>query len=203
MMARGSRGSRRSIEDAKIAACVDHAARNAELPEDLDRAIDRKTLGDPAEIDPDAGAVKANRIGGVQCDRAATACRKQGRRPIIAARQQSKPLERGSNRDVEHAVRSFVQLDRQSQNFECPRVDRNGSSRCLAIEAGNVAVRIVKAHQPVRLGYGCKRRLDRRLGVGPAGKNRQLDERAEQRSCAAHAIGHGCHRPPRFFSRLR
>src|SRR5205814_6723931 len=55
-------GLRLLSEGGEIAASIDKPARQAEAAQHLQRAIDRETLGNAAEIDPDVTVSKADHL---------------------------------------------------------------------------------------------------------------------------------------------
>src|SRR5262249_27003485 len=56
-------------ERGEISSRIDEAVRHAAVAQDIGRAIDRKPLGDAAEIDPDAGLAEADAAARKKLDR--------------------------------------------------------------------------------------------------------------------------------------
>jgi len=62
----------------------------------------------------------------------------------------------------------------------------DGMRGCFAVDASDIALGVLDAHQPVHLGDGRERRLHRILqGETTAPRRRDLDKGAEQRPGAA------------------
>src|SRR5262249_44859708 len=83
-----------------------------------------------------------------------------------------------------------------------PIMHRNRAKRRLAVEPAHIAVGLVETHQAMHRGDGRERRLDcsfRRIKRSSCDRN--LDECAEQRTCAANARarpGRACPGHPRL-----
>src|SRR5262245_34562653 len=98
-------------EGSKIATGIDHSARDAKVSQDLDRAIDRETLGDASQVDPNAGTMKANTVVRHQLDRC-TRCHVPRICRPMGQRRGSKPMfckigaMAMSNRPAERQCRS-------------------------------------------------------------------------------------------------
>lgn len=80
----------------------------------------------------------------------------------------------------------------------------HGTNAGFPVEPADIAIPLMKAHQPMNLGDSIECCVDGAFRVvsGSAG-NLDLDEGAEKRPGATNAIGGDCHRLPIFFSRLR
>ena len=61
-----------------------------------------------------------------------------------------------SDRNVEHAITLVRQFLCRSQDLPCPGIDRHFALKCFAIDARNVARRIVKTHLSVHLATASK-----------------------------------------------
>lgn len=87
--------------------------------------------------------------------------------------------------DVEHAVGQLAQRHGALQHAVRLRIDADRAARLGGVDAGDVAVFRVKAHQPLYVFDGGERRVERgRQGLGrPPG--RDVDQRPEQRPGAA------------------
>jgi len=97
-----------------------------------------------------------------------------------------------------------MQLKGCLEHLERPWVNAYGVRAGLAVEPADVAIRLVKAHQPMHLRNGIECGVDGAVRAGSAGAcNLDLHEGAEQRPCATDVTGDDCHRPPIFVSRLR
>lgn len=73
-----------------------------------------------------------------------------------------------------------IELDGHFQHLIGPSVHGDGAGEALAVEAAHVALRIVKAHEPVHLRYGGKGVVDRFLQVAASGTGRgNLDKSAQ------------------------
>src|SRR5262249_52952162 len=98
-------------------------------------------------------------------------------------------LQNRGDGNVKNALRAAMQIERRFQDCKSPRVHLHTASGRLAIEDGDVARRVVKAHQPVNARYGLERRFYRGLGGIVTGiDDTNLDEGPEQRPRAANVI---------------
>jgi hypothetical protein len=71
-----------------------------------------------------------------------------------------------------------------------PRMDRDAAFVCLAINAANVAVRIVETHQAMNIGDDQECRIDRLFHCRARwARAADFDERAQKWPGAANAIG--------------
>ena len=127
---------------------------------------------------------------GQQCDGVAVPRSGRGRRRfIVPARQQAEILQHRRDADVEHARGAPMKIECHIENRVGPGMHGDRFGTGIAVEAADVAVLVVEAHEPVHRRDRCERRLDgrfhrdrRRAGDG------DFDERPEQRARTAHAV---------------
>jgi len=175
-------------EAAEISTGVDEAALHRRTAQHLDCPVDGESLRDPPQVDPDARVSEPHVEIGEQLDGGAGAGRCRTRKVVVLPRQEPERLQRGRDRDVEHAVRSPVEIPRRLQNLVGPRMHADRRRDRAPVETAHVAGRIVEAHQPVHRRDGVEGLVDGRVHRGRrATGDGDLDEGAEQRAGAAHA----------------
>ena len=168
---------------AEIAAGTHDSGRNSIAEQCVNRAIDREPLGDSAKIDHHSVA-KEDPVIFLEKD-ISRSCRDI---KTITATWKIIPLhEKRSDRDIKHAVALLRKPLGRLQDLPGPWVHGNTFGKCIAIHAGNVALRIMKTHQPMDFSNG------RKSCINPAFENdaalsacRDFDKRAEERAATAN-----------------
>src|SRR5712664_1342041 len=165
---RVSNGNRLEIraECGEVAASVYQSVGNAEATQGVQRAIDREALGDTPEIDPDLSVGKTRHVIGQQFD----LVRVPRGAPWLVdhSRKPSKTLQDRRDGNVERTSRSEIQVDRRPEHLIRPTIDADGILRGELVKPGDVAVRLVKTHQPMDLRDSIERSIDARIQIGLA-----------------------------------
>lgn len=87
--------------------------------------------------------------------------------------------------DVEHAVGQLAQRHGALQHAVRLRIDADRAARLGGVDAGDIAVFRVKAHQALHALDGRERRVERGLQQSRPGPDRDVDQGPEQRPGAA------------------
>ena len=177
---------RARAEHREVPAGVDDALGDPAVTQHRDRPIDRIALGDAAEIDPHPAVTKGDPAVGENGKGLADAGRSH-RRLVVVTRQQAEVLQHRRHRDIEHALRLAMKIERRREHLEGPGMHGHQAGRRLAVEAAHVAAVVVKAHQAVHRRNGLERRFDCGFHFGRRSSGHaNLDERAQQRPGASH-----------------
>ena len=172
-------------EHSQIATGIDRAARDARSLETRKGAIDRKTLGDATQVDPDRGMSEADAVAGHQLD--------------VGTGLQGRARRGGAERNVEYPGRGIMELARGAEDLIGPGMDANSVRGGLEIEPAHVAAGVVGAHEAVHLRDGLERTVDRSIEIGPRGAaGRDFHEGSEHGPRPARAIEGRSHKRPGF-----
>src|SRR5712664_2166944 len=167
---RVSNGNRLKIraECGEVAASVYQSVGNAEATQGVQRAIDGEALGDTPEIDPDLSVGKTHHVIGQQFDLVRVPRLSGAPWLVDRSRKPSKTLQDWRDGNVERTSRSGIQVDRRPEHLIRPTNDADGILRGELVEQGDVAVRLVKTHQPMDLRDSIERSIDARIQIGLA-----------------------------------
>src|SRR5579885_2619925 len=178
-------GLGRRAAAADVAAGMDGAREIARGAQPRHRLVDGKTFGDAAEIERKPPA-EADAAAGKQQDVAPARMPAAG--SLQAARQEALAREGGCHGAVEEAVGGAADAQRRRKHVIGPGIDLDGLDMADGVEARELAVGSVRAHQALDAGDRGEGGQNRRLGCGRVGLDPDLDEGAEERSGAAEAI---------------
>ena len=87
---------------------------------------------------------------------------------LAAARrvaEPSKTLQDWRDGNVERTSRSGIQVDRRPEHLIRPTIDADGILRGELVEPGDIAVRLVKTHQPMDLRDSIECSIDARIQI--------------------------------------